>query len=108
MIIGYRKQGLNIMADPSATVEGMRLTVSSTELRALDRYERLGIRYSRIRVTLEDGSTAWVYQRIEPDADALPVPAQTNLHYRAIIKIVNQIPLANPRLRFHIKRPAQA
>ena len=76
---GYRKQGLDITADSSVTVEGLRLTVSSAELRALDRYERLGLRYRRLRVTLDDGSTAWVYQRIEPDAAALPAAVQTTL-----------------------------
>jgi gamma-glutamylcyclotransferase (GGCT)/AIG2-like uncharacterized protein YtfP len=76
---GYRKQGLDIKADPSATVEGLRLTVSNAELRALDRYERLGIRYRRLRVTLDDGGTAWVYQRIEPDTATLPAPVHTTL-----------------------------
>jgi gamma-glutamylcyclotransferase (GGCT)/AIG2-like uncharacterized protein YtfP len=76
---GYRRQGLDIRADPSATVEGLRLAVSSAELRALDRYEQLGIRYHRLRVALGDGSTAWVYQRLEPDAAALPAAVQTTL-----------------------------
>ncbi|GEK74140.1 MULTISPECIES: gamma-glutamylcyclotransferase family protein [Halomonas] len=65
---GYRRTGLDLKACADCTVEGLALTVSAEELARLDRYERLGIRYLRIRAELSDGSTAWVYRRL-PDAD---------------------------------------
>lgn len=62
---GYRKTGLDIKPAPGEKVEGMILTVSTEELRRLDRYERLGVRYRREPITLEDGRKAWVYQLME-------------------------------------------
>ncbi|GHB09091.1 gamma-glutamylcyclotransferase family protein [Salinicola rhizosphaerae] len=64
---GYRKQALDILPSDEASVTGEVLTVSPEALRALDRYERLGVRYRRESVKLADGSIAWVYQRIEPE-----------------------------------------
>lgn len=64
---GYRRQGLNLEAAEDSEVRGKLLTVDSDELRRLDRYERLGVRYERVRLTLEEGQQAWVYQRLEPD-----------------------------------------
>lgn len=63
---GYRKRRLNIEPAEAAYVEGMILEVSSEELRRLDRYERLGVRYERVRLALRDGSEAWVYRRLSP------------------------------------------
>jgi hypothetical protein len=37
------------------------LAVSPEELRPLDRFERLGIRYHRTELRLDDGRSAWVY-----------------------------------------------
>lgn len=63
---GYRREHLNIESADSSYVEGVLLEVSSEELRRLDRYERLGIRYERVRLALRDGSDAWVYRRMSP------------------------------------------
>lgn len=64
-LAGYRKTGLDLERDPDSEVDGLILRVSSDELRRLDRYERLGIKYRRTAVTLSDGRQAWVYQ-LEP------------------------------------------
>ncbi|HBX38081.1 MAG TPA: gamma-glutamylcyclotransferase [Pseudohongiella sp.] len=69
---GYRRVGLDIVEDESASVSGLVLTVNERQLRRLDRYERLGQRYRRFVVTLEDGGRAWVYQRIRPEPDGGP------------------------------------
>ncbi|WP_157956756.1 gamma-glutamylcyclotransferase family protein [Salinicola halimionae] len=61
---GYRRQDLDILPQVSAEVPGEVLTVSPDALKALDRYERLGIRYTRDSVKLEDGTIAWVYRRL--------------------------------------------
>ncbi|MWJ28177.1 gamma-glutamylcyclotransferase [Halomonas sp. ZH2S] len=69
---GYRREGLDLKADDDAQVEGLRLEVSADELRRLDRYERLGIRYQRDKLKLEDGTSAWVYRRFpEHETSAL-------------------------------------
>lgn len=62
---GYTKTALDIRPDREGKVEGLLLHVTDEELRRLDRYERLGVRYLRNRVTLEDGRQAWVYQLAE-------------------------------------------
>ena len=61
---GYRREGLDIVVSPGERVEGLLLTVDAGQLRRLDRYERLGVRYDRYQVTLADGTSAWVYRRI--------------------------------------------
>ncbi|KAA0019250.1 gamma-glutamylcyclotransferase [Salinicola corii] len=61
---GYRKQDLDILPQPDGEVRGEVLTVNPAALRALDRYERLGVRYTRESVKLEDGTMAWVYKRL--------------------------------------------
>jgi gamma-glutamylcyclotransferase (GGCT)/AIG2-like uncharacterized protein YtfP len=66
---GYRRVGLDIVEDESASVGGLVLTVNERQLRRLDRYERLGQRYRRFVVSLEDGGRAWVCQRIRPESD---------------------------------------
>lgn len=60
----YRKTGLDLQPAAGESVQGERIRVSTPELRRLDRYERLGIRYERVRLPLEDGSEAWVYRRV--------------------------------------------
>lgn len=63
---GYRKEALDIEPEEGAEVEGKRLQVSPEELARLDRYERLGIRYERVRMTLADGTSVWVYRLLPP------------------------------------------
>lgn len=60
---GYTRQGLDISPREGGETEGVIFTVDASQLRRLDRYERLGIRYRRMEVVLEDGRRAWVYQR---------------------------------------------
>ena len=61
----YRKDGLHVSPSAGDRVRGEVFVVDGVELRRLDRYERLGVRYQRVEKTLSDGSVAWVYQRIE-------------------------------------------
>lgn len=61
---GYRKTGLDLEPEPGSNVSGEVLQVSADELKRLDRYERLGIRYTRVEIQLSDGNDAWVYRRI--------------------------------------------
>ena len=63
---GYQKEALDITPAPGAVTEGLVINVSGTELRALDRYERLGVRYERVEVALKNGEMAWVYQLMAP------------------------------------------
>jgi gamma-glutamylcyclotransferase (GGCT)/AIG2-like uncharacterized protein YtfP len=63
---GFRRRHLNIEPAVGEYVEGAVLEISSDELRRLDRYERLGIRYERVRLTLRNGSEVWVYRRMSP------------------------------------------
>lgn len=63
-LLGYSKEALDIVPDPEGSTEGYIITVSAEELRRLDRYERLGIRYERFKMELEDGRRAWVYRRM--------------------------------------------
>lgn len=72
---GYRRQDLDILPQADAEVPGEVLTVSPEALKALDRYERLGVRYTRESAKLEDGTIAWVYRRIPEQARAaMPRP----------------------------------
>ncbi len=67
---GYRKEGLDIRPDPSSVVTGVVFEVQGRQLQRLDRYEQVGVRYDRHRVTLQSGQRAWVYRRIhETDED---------------------------------------
>jgi len=61
---GYTREGLDINADPDGEISGLLLEVSADELRRLDRYERLGERYERQLMRLDDGTKAWVYRRL--------------------------------------------
>jgi len=63
---GYQREGLDIEPQPGAEVEGLVLTVSSEELKKLDRYERLGVRYTRHRLALANDQGVWAYARIQP------------------------------------------
>jgi len=62
---GFRREGLDLVADPDAVTQGELLSVTPDNLRRLDRYERLGIRYERIPVPLASGEQVWVYMRIK-------------------------------------------
>ncbi|WP_287124866.1 gamma-glutamylcyclotransferase family protein [Chromohalobacter sp.] len=61
---GYTRNDLDISPRVGDTVEGELLKVSTPALQRLDRYERIGARYRRVNVRLEDGTSAWVYRRI--------------------------------------------
>lgn len=63
---GYRRDGLDVDLAPGHQVTGERLSVDGETLRELDRYERLGVRYRRVAVELQNGHQAWLYQRLEP------------------------------------------
>ena len=69
---GFQRNGLDISVVKNSQVEGLRLTVTPEQLKRLDRYERLGSRYTRQNVTLADGSSAWVYRRL-PDSATIMV-----------------------------------
>ncbi|MBR2512790.1 MAG: gamma-glutamylcyclotransferase [Halomonas sp.] len=61
---GFERNNLDLAPNKNERVEGLLLEVTPAQLARLDRYERLGIRYERIKQTLADGSTAWVYVRL--------------------------------------------
>ena len=63
---GFRKDELDIQPVSGAVTKGEVITVGADELRALDRYERLGVRYERVKLTLQDGQSAWVYRLMDP------------------------------------------
>jgi len=63
---GFRKEALDIKPAGGAITRGQVISVSADELRALDRYERLGVRYERVELTLKNGQSAWVYRLMEP------------------------------------------
>ncbi|KAA0013501.1 gamma-glutamylcyclotransferase [Billgrantia pellis] len=73
VIEGYRREALDLEASPEDRVRGEVIIVNAEELRRLDRYERLGIRYERVPMRLADGQLAWVYRR--RDEAAQPHPA---------------------------------
>jgi len=49
VLTDFRRQGLDLCADPSAETEGLLFHATSRQLKRLDRYERLGIKYQRDR-----------------------------------------------------------
>lgn len=71
MLEGYQRNGLDLSPQPGSDVEGLLLQVDADELARLDRYERLGVRYERVAMTLEDGTRAWVYLRLSKTQNAL-------------------------------------
>ncbi|RUR32570.1 gamma-glutamylcyclotransferase family protein [Vreelandella nanhaiensis] len=73
---GYQRNGLDLSPQPGSRVEGLKLEVSTEQLERLDRYERLGVRYERVKKRLIDGSSAWVYVRLPATSQLLtPFPA---------------------------------
>lgn len=70
---GFRREGLDLTEAPGERVVGELLRVSAEELARLDRYERLGIRYERVRLPLADGREAWVYRRLP---ESMPADAR--------------------------------
>jgi gamma-glutamylcyclotransferase (GGCT)/AIG2-like uncharacterized protein YtfP len=68
---GYQRNGLDLLPESGSRVEGLLLHVDADELARLDRYERLGIRYERVLITLKNGAHAWVYQRRKEQQNAL-------------------------------------
>lgn len=71
----HRRVGRDLEPEEGEYVEGRVFEVSPEELRRLDRYERLGERYERVRVELEDGAPAWIYLLLEPADDGVPEAA---------------------------------
>ncbi|MBS3667964.1 gamma-glutamylcyclotransferase family protein [Vreelandella boliviensis] len=67
---GYQRNGLDLSPQPGSRVEGLLLSVNAKELARLDRYERLGVRYERVALTLADGTRAWVYKRLSEQQNA--------------------------------------
>ncbi|WP_040241179.1 MULTISPECIES: gamma-glutamylcyclotransferase family protein [Chromohalobacter] len=61
---GYTRDELDISPAPNEQVDGYTLSVTSDELKRLDRYEHLGERYRRVNVKLHNGQSAWVYRRL--------------------------------------------
>ncbi|QOR38855.1 gamma-glutamylcyclotransferase [Billgrantia diversa] len=61
---GFRREGLDLTEAPGERVEGEVIVVDADELKRLDRYERLGVRYERVPMRLDDGRMAWVYRRM--------------------------------------------
>ncbi len=59
-----RREGRDLRPAPGAAQPGKVFDVSSGGLLRLDRYERLGVRYRRDLMPLDDGSMAWVYRRL--------------------------------------------
>jgi gamma-glutamylcyclotransferase (GGCT)/AIG2-like uncharacterized protein YtfP len=68
----FRREGLDVLPSQGEVVQGWLLEIGSGELARLDRYERLGDRYWRDCLPLDDGRRAWVYRRI----NAMMVPHQ--------------------------------
>ena len=65
---GYNsKRGLDLEPKNGTQTPGDVFLVDAEELRRIDRYERLGVRYQRNRLQLSSGKTAWVYQRLNDD-----------------------------------------
>ncbi|WP_280567898.1 gamma-glutamylcyclotransferase [Chromohalobacter sp. 296-RDG] len=62
---GYARDELDISPAPNQQVDGYTLSVTSDELKRLDRYEHLGERYRRVNVKLASGQSAWVYRRLQ-------------------------------------------
>lgn len=58
---GYEREALNITPNEGSYTEGIVFKATPEELRRLDRYERIGIRYERREHQLDNGQAAWVY-----------------------------------------------
>ncbi len=59
-----RRAGRDILPAPGVVLQGRVFETDDEGLLRLDRYERLGERYRRDVMTLDDGTTAWVYRRL--------------------------------------------
>jgi|AntRauTorckE6833_2_1112554.scaffolds.fasta_scaffold10134_2 gamma-glutamylcyclotransferase (GGCT)/AIG2-like uncharacterized protein YtfP len=59
-VTGYKKTGLNIVPAENASVSGVLLSVSTTQLKRIDNYEHTPQRYTREKIRI-DGQTHWVY-----------------------------------------------
>ncbi|MFU8883529.1 MAG: gamma-glutamylcyclotransferase family protein [Rhodobacterales bacterium] len=59
-----RREGRDLRPEPGAALPGKVFDVSADGLLRLDRYERLGARYRRDLMPLDDGNMAWVYRRL--------------------------------------------
>lgn len=67
---GYAREGSrNVRPAPEKETRGVVFGVSAEELRRLDRFERLGVRYERVETRLTDGRSAWLYRRLPEKAD---------------------------------------
>lgn len=65
---GYRKAGLNVIADDESSVEGEFFNVTDEDMARLDRYEGVaGGLYRSIKVTLKSGTEALVYEKCNPE-----------------------------------------
>ncbi len=62
---GWQRLRRDLRDAPDTVLEGVRFRVSPQELIRLDRYERIGRKYRRDLMELEDGTMAWVYRLIE-------------------------------------------
>lgn len=60
----YQRHRLDLLPKEGATTNGRVFYVTARQLRRLDRYERVGVKYERYLYTLSDGKPAWVYRRI--------------------------------------------
>lgn len=61
---GFERQALDVEPNADSHVDGIVFEATPEELRRLDRYERIGIRYERREHQLDTGQTAWVYHLI--------------------------------------------
>ena len=68
---GFEKQGLNIVPSEESHTRGIVFEATPEELRRLDRYERIGIRYGRREHELSSGQTAWVYHLLPDNSNNL-------------------------------------
>ena len=69
---GCVRRGLDLEQQRDGSTEGEVFSVKAPALLRLDRYERLGIRYDRVKMLLSDGEAAWVYRRLPEDPAAQP------------------------------------
>jgi hypothetical protein len=58
---GYSRDGRALHRDVDGQVEGRVFDVTLNDLHRIDRYERLGTRYDRVEMVLDDGKPAMVY-----------------------------------------------
>ncbi|CUS49160.1 MAG: AIG2-like family [Idiomarinaceae bacterium HL-53] len=64
LLPGYQKTKLDLKPNAEANTEGVVFYATSAQLRRLDRYERVGVKYERYCYTLANGDEAWVYRLI--------------------------------------------